>query len=327
LKELIKIDCTCEAIIGDALKQDQLKFAYDCARAFYESPAKSRLFPIEESGKPAQEFILKEMLPRLTTFRSLVYMHDIDRRKKKDFEEAEKKRLEEEKNKPPAPEPDPNAEPAAEEKEEEKKEEEEEDPEVVAERIKEEKRVKQAEEDAKYGRYMLWEGIVPEQRYEEWKQAADKIDGINPHVIEDIQDYVILQSYKPETPEGKKELVEVAKNLEEERKQKLAAESEEIKTKTKVEIRLEKYRPDKRIWNYFIEKESPYFKPHKFRIDANPFGIYEDGRVEKLWDDIKALESHLKLFEEAKWTALVRYVYDVLDDDLKKDELAAQNAK
>ncbi len=331
LKELIEIDFKCEAVIGDALKRDQLKFLYESARAFYESPVKTKLVSQEEQTKTAENYILKEMLPRLTTFRTLVYMHDIDLRKKKDLEEEEKKRAEAARLEALKPKPEPTPEEleaaaaAEEEKKEEKKDSEEEeelDPEALAEKLKEEKRLKQEAEDAKYGRYYIWEGIVPEQRYEEWRAAADKIDGINPHVIEDIQDYIIAQSYKADTPEGKKELAEAFKKYEEEQEARLASEKEEEKILAKVETRLEKYRPDKRVWNYFLEKDSIYFQGHKFRFAADPFGIYVDGRVEKLWDSVKALEAHLKLFEEVKWGLLVKYVYAILVDDYAKEEQA-----
>ncbi len=338
LKELIDIDFKCEVIIGDSLKCDQLRFLYDSARTFYDSPVKPKLFPQDEQGKPTEEYIKKELVPRLTAFRTVVYMHDVDCKKRKDIEEMEKlKAL----NPPPVEEkkePEEPAEGEEEKKEEEKKEgeeEEEEDEETKAQRIKDELKKKQDEEDAKYGRYMIWEGIIHEQRYEEWRSAADKVDGLNPHVIEDIQDFVIKQSFKPDTEEGKKEVAEVLAKVAEERKLKLGSEKEEEKVVTKVEIRLDKYRPDKRVWNFFLEKDSKYFREkHKFRfvpeycipsarIDANPFGIYEDGRVEKMWDDIKALELQLKMHQEVQWNALVRYVFDILQDDANKEEQAA----
>jgi len=329
LKDLIDIDFKCEDIIGDFLKRDQLKFLYTSARAFYDSPVKVKLLPPEEQGTAAVDFIKNELVPRLTAFRTIVYMHDIDRRKKKDLEEAEKlkaeaAKTEQKKEEVPAEEP--------QEEVEEKKEEEEVDEETLELQKKEEKKKKQDEEDLKYGRYMIWEGIVHEQRYEEWKAAADKIDGLNPHIIEDIQDFIIKQSYKPEVEKGKKELMVVAEKLQEEQMVKLGSEKEEEKKLAKVEVRLEKYRPDKRVWNFFLEKESAYLREHKFRykrvhmlyrINANPFGIYEDGRVEKLWDDMKALEFHLKSFKEPEWSKLVKHVMEILRDDLNEDEKKA----
>lgn len=264
LKALIEIEYRCEAVMGDALKRDQLKFLYEAIREIYDSPIKPLLFPPESETKA---YIMVNILPRLNTFRTLVYMHDIDRRKKKALEEAEKKRLEEEQKRLENNEDNRVEEGKEEDKveEEEKKEEEELDPEELAAKIKEEERLKQEAEDAEFGRYYLWEGMVPEEKYLNWKNSADKIDGVNPHIIEDIQDYIITQSYKPETPEGKQELENVEKKHNVEQDIMLQSQVEEEKTQAKVDIKLDTHRPHKRIWNYFLEQDSVYFRGHKFR--------------------------------------------------------------
>ena len=56
------------------------------------------------------------------------------------------------------------------------------------------------------------------------------------------------------------------------------------------------------------------------RLDAYPFGIYEDGRIEELWEDIKALEGDLKAVDEKKWKAVVDFAYEILMDDNDKEE-------
>ena len=253
--------------MGTPVKQDQLKFIYGTLKAFYDSPIKSLLFPVQKESENLTH-ILNNLAPRLNTFRTLVYMHDIDRRKKKDLEEEEKLRLEEEQKRLEAgqnQEENKEEEKKKEEKEEEKEEEEELDPEALAAKLEEEKRLKQEAEDQKYGRYYLWEGVISEERYPLWKNAADKIDGVNPHLIEDIQDYIVTQSFIPETEEGKKQLEETKKKITEEQTAILTGGIEEEKKKTKVDIRLGVYRPHKRIWNYFLEKDSPYFREHRFR--------------------------------------------------------------
>jgi len=321
LEELIKIDHLCETVIGDSLKQDQLKFVYESAKSIYDSPIKPWYFPREEldpESVEAQEeldnlqFILKSTIPRLTSFRTLVYMHGIDAKKKFDQEQKELARKQAESEAP---------------KEkgeiEEKKVEEELDLEALAEKRKQEKRLKQEEEDLKYGRYMLWAGIIPEDKFDRWKSGADKIDGLNTHVIEDMQDYIITETYRADTTKGLKAYEEEKKRQEEKRKNRLEGENEEEKKVTKVEVRLNAYRPDKRIWNFFLEKESPYFHKHKYRIDANPFGIYEDGRVEALWEDIKILDEQLKTSNKDYWEKLINYSYEIITDDFKKEEQAA----
>lgn len=300
LNAMIALDEKCEIIIGNELKQDQLKFMYDSMRSIYDSPLKQKLLTAKEKDKdkdeekggpeekPSEEdkgedkpvpeekiiippcYLIAEVLPKLVAFRSLVAMHLIDVKKKKDQEEEEK-RL--------------KALPPPEKKEEEKKEDEnpeeeapaEEPPELTPEeqealekekeeQRKEAERQHQMEEDKKYGRYMIWEGFIAEPRYPEWKTASAKVDGLNAHVIEDIQDYIILQTYQLPNEEGKKEF-EKAKKAEEERKIEIEkGDKEEDKVQIKVEAKLEEYRPHKRVWNYFLEKESPYLRPHRFRF-------------------------------------------------------------
>lgn len=234
---------------------------YGTVKAFYDSPVKPLLFPLEEESQYLNH-ILKNLVPRLNTFRTLVYMHDIDRRKKKDLEEEEKLRLEAEQNQEEKKE----EEEVKEEVEEKKEEEEEElDPEALAAKLEEEKRLKQEAEDEKYGRYYLWEGIISQERYPLWVTAADKIDGVNPHLIEDIQDYIVTRSFMPETKEGKEKLEETIKKISEDQTLILKTGIEEEKKQTKVDMRLGVYRPHKRIWNYFLEKDSPYFREHRFR--------------------------------------------------------------
>lgn len=323
LEELIKIDMLCETVIGSSLKRDQLKFVYESAKLVYESPVKPWLFPQEDldpESVEAQEeqdnlqFILKSTVPKLTSFRTLVYMHAIDATKKFDREQEELAKRQAEKE-------------AAEEKEEgeaeEKKAEEELDPEALAEKEREEKRLQREAEDLKYGRYILWEEIIPESKYDRWISGADKIDGVNIHVIEDMQDYIITETYRTDTTKGLKAYEEEKARQEREKKEKIEAGNEEEKTTVKVEVRLNMYRPDKRIWNFFLEKESPYFHEHKYRIDANPFGIYEDGRVEALWEDVKILDEQLKTSNEPHWNALINYSYEIIQDDFKKEEQAA----
>lgn len=219
------------------------------------------MFPQEEQGKQAAEHITGELISKLTAFRTLSYMHEIDKKKKVDLEEIERQK----KLIPPKEEEKKEEGEEGEEEKAEVKEEVEEDEEKVEERKKEERKKKQEEEDAKYGRYMIWEGILQESCYPEWKAVADQMDGINPHVVEDIQDNIIRESFQPEREEGKKLMEEAKKKMEDERKEKLLNGKEKEKEMIRIEMKLEKLRPDKGVWNFFLEAEGPYKIPHKFR--------------------------------------------------------------
>ena len=37
-------------------------------------------------------------------------------------------------------------------------------------------------------------------------KASELVDNINPHVLEDLDDFIIISCLSPETPEGKKQL-------------------------------------------------------------------------------------------------------------------------
>lgn len=55
-------------------------------------------------------------------------------------------------------------------------------------------------------------------------------------------------------------------------------------------------------------------------MDAYPFGIYEDGRIEELWEDIKGLEGGLFEMDKVKWDNVVEYAYEIIIDDNAKSE-------
>ena len=53
---------------------------------------------------------------------------------------------------------------------------------------------------------MIWENYVDENMYDDWKETAKLIPTLNQHVLEDIEDYLILSGFKPNSVEGKKKL-------------------------------------------------------------------------------------------------------------------------
>lgn len=320
------VDLKCEAFLGDDLKRSKVKFLYETSRAFYDSPARSIMLNQEEQGKAETDHLIHDLIPKLTAFRTLIHMHEIDKAKKKDKQEEEMRlkmnpqpKIEEQENINENQEE--NQEDEKEEKEQEE-EEEEEDKELKEQRLKEEKKQKQEEEDKKYGRYMIWEGILPENCYDNWAIEAKQIDGLNMHIVEDIQDFIVKESFKPDTEEGKKLVLEIKKKIEKKRNEILNSDMEDQKNELKIAIKLEQFRPDKRVWNFFLEKNSPYYREHKFRIDANPFGIYTDGRVEKLWEVLKKLELEIKTYEQEQWNVILKLILEILANDMYKEQQA-----
>ncbi len=52
------------------------------------------------------------------------------------------------------------------------------------------------QEIKKYGRMFIWEGYSHPAKQEVWIQASEKLRHINAHVVQDIEDYIMLEAFK-----------------------------------------------------------------------------------------------------------------------------------
>lgn len=101
----------------------------------------------------------------------------------------------------------------------------------------------------------MWEQYFNESKKELWMQAAEKLRRINPHVLQDIEDHILLQGFK-----GKK-LNEVKKIIDND----LQARRAKYKERTKEEEEKEKVSDKKRAfinymkppfcWNFFMKDD------------------------------------------------------------------------
>jgi hypothetical protein len=46
---------------------------------------------------------------------------------------------------------------------------------------------------------MIWEGYFHPSKSEQWIQASEKLRHINAHVIQDIEDFIMLEAFKGKT--------------------------------------------------------------------------------------------------------------------------------
>jgi len=46
-----------------------------------------------------------------------------------------------------------------------------------------------------YGRMWIWEGYCDPKNRDHWLTAAEKLNHINTHVLEDIEDYILMKGY------------------------------------------------------------------------------------------------------------------------------------
>lgn len=60
----------------------------------------------------------------------------------------------------------------------------------------EKEKLRQEAEIAEYGRMWVWENYFSEKRRDQWLQAAEKCRHINDQVLEDIEDWILLDGFK-----------------------------------------------------------------------------------------------------------------------------------
>lgn len=72
----------------------------------------------------------------------------------------------------------------------------------------------QVEKDTKeYGRLWVWDGYFREKNREVWLRGADILKHINEHVLEDIEDYIILSGFKPKKEKDFKKIQGIVETM------------------------------------------------------------------------------------------------------------------
>ncbi len=107
---------------------------------------------------------------------------------------------------------------------------------------------------------------------------------INPHVIQDIEDYILLDGFKNKKVKDLKNAID--SDLHSKRMQKKNRDKDEEDKEKKQDKKrnfLNNMRPP-HCWNFFEDGEEK--TPHVLRHDADPTKSYIDGRVEQLLEHI-----------------------------------------
>lgn len=181
---------------------------------------------------------------------------------------------------------------------------------------------------------MIWEEYWDESQPDLQKAWVDGVLGLrelNSHVLEDLEDFILLKGFQNVGVGKQKEMIE--KNLLERRQRnhmrqlELAKENagnEENKegepkihdpvkegvVEDKKRAFMTPYRPHNQIWNFEIEEEEDKLE-HVLRPGADPRKCYIDGRVEKLLESISLIGSHLKVHNEKMWKILQEHTLDI----------------
>ena len=181
----------------------------------------------------------------------------------------------------------------------------------------EEKRLKEAFElELKtYGRTWIWEGYYNDtEHHQNWLEGAERLRHINAQVIEDIEDWILLDGFMDQTdirkwpediePKIKKHQAETRERAKMEIEEEEKEFAEECKVEDQKRKFAEPYRPNNRIWN-FIEEKDP--TPHVLRSTSDPRQAYIDGRVDTLLEIIRNIAVNLKNQESENWKRLNKF--------------------
>ena len=197
--------------------------------------------------------------------------------------------------------------------------------------LSEEQQAREAEkkEIEKYGRFWIWEGYISENFKAVLLETADQLKRINDEVIEDIEDSILLTSFKGMRSDQVKQVIEkdtqqrVDLELQDaETEEDKAAISEKAKKQKLGRAFLEPHRPDNtrtKCWNFMDDEEDPDHKiKHVLRYKADPRIAYDiDHRVDKILDNLTNIGEHLRQYEQAKWDHLVSSVHEIFVHDFK----------
>lgn len=330
--DMVAKDVTAQWLMGDKLKNDQLCFLYEVIKTVHKSP----LRPLLEGNN---KVLVTEVIPKMACFRALLVIKDI-----LTVQTEEKKQ--EKKN------PQPEAEDEAKEGEGEGDAEESASPnkdlteEEEEYRKDQEIKKKEKEEMEKYGRKWIWQGYISENRKENWTEAAETLRHINDHVIQDIQDYIMIQAYGKKAEDRKKINTDVEQLLVETENAKSGDETKPGKIATKKRQFEMSHRPPY-VWNFFEtradheekmriqnqketypsendteEEPDPKDLPYLINAFADPEQCYRfeemihENRVKKVFKELDSLTYNLRSHEEAKWKMLTDHCIQIF----KKDE-------
>lgn len=177
-------------------------------------------------------------------------------------------------------------------------------------------------ERRRYGRLWMQEGYFNEKNSQEWLKAAEILKTVNEHVLEDIEDFILLEGFAGTDKAKIADIVE-ADQLQRIKEQKALlpkgkddqfykAALEEMK-KRKF---LDQMRPPK-VWGF---KQDPSEAPvkHVLRAEADPRACYTDGRIEAVLASVDSFAKDLQTYNPESWSTLTKHTLSVFVDEQEK---------
>jgi len=177
-----------------------------------------------------------------------------------------------------------------------------------------------------YGRLWIWEGYFNEKNQQKWLDCAEALKHVNDHVLQDIEDFILLKGFGKEKPDKIRQLIDDDhKERISKEKNKLETGQEEYEAKAMEHLKKRRFMNSVRpphYWNFFEDGREEERVKHVLRFNANPNECYHDGRIETVLQFISEIGGNLRNYEEIKWNQLCKMVCDIFYNDYKKDQAA-----
>jgi len=168
-------------------------------------------------------------------------------------------------------------------------------------------------ERAEYGRLWVWESYFNEKNKQQWLDTAEKLKHINVHVLQDIEDHILLKAFHNEKADKIKQHIDEdqARRIAMKKNQmaeEQATEYDKVSAEhTKKRRFMNSIRPP-HYWNFFEDGKDEEKVAHVLRHNADPAMCYEDGRVTDILENINEIGHNLRGYEEVKWKTLFKHI-------------------
>lgn len=193
----------------------------------------------------------------------------------------------------------------------------------------------------KYGRKWYWQNYISENRKGDWNNTAEDLRHINGLVIQDIQDFILIEGFSKAKQANRKALSEDIEQLLVVKGENKDSKEEYAQAKKRRDFELSLRPP--LVWNFVetridqeekIKLEDPLKanqeeldrqegeskeedEPYLINHNANPVLCYQyeetihTNRVQKFLKDLDNLTYNLKNHEAQKWKTLVDLCIDI----------------
>lgn len=74
---------------------------------------------------------------------------------------------------------------------------------------------------------------------------------------------------------------------------------------------MNQFRPENKYWNFIQDGSKEDYVEHVLRYNADPTKCYQDGRIERILENIEDIGRNLKSHEEAKWKLLQKHTLEI----------------